>query len=517
LTPADPEKVPPLLLPGDPIHDPNVQPAQLTLPGGAPGDVSPPARQPVADPPAPVVRIQVRVPADSPPGDDIKYLITVQNVSPADAHAVTVRNPLPAGVEGAVKAEPPWDPKLSKDPQKQLVWSFGTLKAGQSHKIELTLKPKQGVTEVKNLAYVQFEHGEQVTTRISGPALKVAKTAPKQTVRDDPFVVRVLVENTGKVPAENVRVVENVDRTAEVEAVTTGASRAKSGENQWEWQIGTLMPGQRKVIEYRVTPRQAADALTTTNVSAGKSVQEQARTTTRVLVPGLTVKLTGPTKVDPGEAAEYEIVVRNTGTLPSTNVRVSGAVPADCKVTRKTEGGQVYRDQVVWTVPRLEAGEAHSFRLWLKASTTGLRTVAASATDARKTRSAHEQRTLFQGAAALLWETVPDPVELAVGRQGTFTVRVKNNGGEAARNVRVEVELPDAVTLVQTTPQVRPDGKKVVFGAEAVEPYGEKVYTITYRAERGAQAWFRVKMTADALGDRPMTTEKAVEITGGAR
>jgi uncharacterized repeat protein (TIGR01451 family) len=196
---------------------------------------------------------------------------------------------------------------------------------------------------------------------------------------------------------------------------------------------------------------------------------------------------------------------------------VSGTVPADCKVTRKTDGGQVYRDQIAWAVPRLEPGEAHSFRFWLKANTTGLRTVVASATDARKVRSGDEQRTLFEGAAALVWETVPDPVAIAVGRQGTFTVRVRNNGGEAARNVRVEVELPEAVTLVQTTPQVRPSGGKVTFGAEAVEAYGERVYTITYKANQSAQAWFRVKLTADALGDRPMTTEKAVEIVGGVR
>ena len=41
------------------------------------------------------------------------------------------------------------------------------------------------------------------------------------------------------------------------------------------------------------------------------------------------------------------------------------------------------------------------------------------------------------------------------------------------------------------------------------------MYTITYEAQQSAQAWFQVKMTADALGDRPMQTEKAVEITGG--
>lgn len=508
--PAGTDRLPPLV-----VDDPNVEPVQFTRPAGpVPTPTTPtvPAR-PVADPPAPLVRIQVRVAADSPPGDDVRYQITVTNTSQSDAHSVTVRNPIPEGVAGVVKSDPQPDEK-SSTPQ-QLVWQFGTLKPGQSKSIELTLKPRPDAKEVKNLAYVRFEHGEQVVTRINKPALKVTKTAPKQAVRDEPFLVRVLVENTGKVPAENVRIVENLDRTAEFEAITPGAKRTKPDANQWQWEFAKLMPGERKVLEYRATPKQAVDAVTVTHAEA-KNVLEKAEARTQVLVPGLSAKLSGPAGVvAPGEAAKYEIAVRNTGTMPSTNVRVSGTIPADCKPTMKTEGGQVYRDQIVWTIPRLEPGEGVTFRYALRANTTGRRVVVASASDARKVRSTDEGTTLFQGTAALVWETVPDPAALQVGRRGTFTVRIKNNGGEAARNVRVDVELPDAVGLVQASPSVVPAGRTIAFPPETIEPYSEKVYTVTFEARQSAQAWFKVKMTGDPLGDRPMTTEKAIEITGG--
>lgn len=528
-TPAGSEPLPKLEVPGT-NEDPEVQPAQFrqpgrTPPGSAPrpapgsGSTGTPVARPVADPPAPVVRIQVRVPADTPPGDDIKYVITVANVSQADAHQVTVRNPIPEGVAAVSKAEPKPDEKQTT-PQ-QVVWTFGTLKAGQSKAIELSLKPKPDAKEVKNLAYVRFEHGEVVTTRVARPAVKIAKVAPKQTVRDEPIIVRVTVENTGKVPASKVRVVENVDRTAEFEAITTGAQQTKTktgeAESQWEWDAGTLMPGQKKTFEYRIVPRQAGDALTTTNVSADKGVLEKAEARTKVLVPGLSMKLEGPKEhvIKAGEVAKYEITVRNTGTLPSTNIRVSGNLPADCRLTMKTEGGHVYRDSIVWTIPRLEPGEAQTFRFSLRANTSGSREVVASVIDARKVRDSREVRTLFEGAAALLWEVVPDPVGLSVGRRGTFTVRVKNNGGEAAGNVRVEVELPDAVRFEQATPSVRATGNRIVFPKETIAAKGETAYTITYEAVKSDQAWFKAIMTADALGDRPMQTEKAVEITGG--
>lgn len=512
------EKPPPLTF-DEPDPEVQVLPAQFTFPGGlgqpnAPGQPGGSPARTVPDPPYPVVRIQVRVPADSPPGDDIKYLVTVQNVSAADAHAVTVRNPIPKTAT-FVKAEPEADKAQST--AEQLVWAFGTLPAGKAKTIELTLKPRPDAGEVKNLAYVKYEHGQAVTTRINKPAVKVSKAAPKQTVRDEAYSVRVLVENTGKVPAENVKVVENVPTSAEVELVTRGGVRSKQSDGQqYVWEIARLMPGERKVIEYRLTAREAKDVSTLTNLSAAKNINETAAARTLVLVPGLAVKLTGPTTpVAPGEAAKYEIVVRNPGTLPCANVRVTGTLPADCKPTKKTEGGQLYRDAIVWAVPRLEPGEAQAFRFEMKATTTGRRVVVASAVDARNQRAAEELDTVFQGTAALVWETDPKPAAVAVGRQGTFTVRVRNNGGEAARNVKVEVDIPDAVTVVQTTPTTPVAGNKLAFAADEVPAYGEKLYTITYEAKQAAQAWFKLKMTADCLGTIPLTTEKAVSITGG--
>ena len=498
------------------IEDPSVEPAQFTQPAMLPAATPAAPQRVVSDPPPPVVRIQVRVPADAPPGDDLKYTIIVQNSSQADAHQVAVRNPIPEGALQVTKADPQPDAKNSNE--KQIVWRFGTLKPGEKKTIELHLKPKPDAKEIKNLAYVQFEHGEAVTTKINRPSVKVTKTAPKETVRGEPFTVRIVVENNGKVAAEKVRVVENAERSAEVEAVTVGASRTKPEENQWEWQIGTLMPGQRKIIEYRITPRVAADSFTTTNVSADKGILEKAEARTLVHTPGLSVKLTGPTGVvNAGDSARYEITVRNVGSLPSTNVQVSGTLPADTKPTMKTEGGQVFRDSVVWNIPKLEPGEAKSFRYGIKANTTGRRVVVASATDARKVRAADELATLFQGIAALSWETEPEPVALAVGRQGTFTVRVKNNGGEEARNVRVEVELPAEVAVKQSTPDVRPTGARMIWGPSTIPAYGEATYTITYEAKQSAQAWFKAKLTSDSLGDRPLSTEKAVSITGSVK
>ena len=511
--PKEPESLPKLDLP-QPIQDENVEPAGQKQPAKTPArPVAGTSRADVPDPPHPVVTIRVRVPADMLPGDDIKYIITVQNTSTADAHGVTVRNPLAAEVESVVKADPPEDKTQST--AKQLIWAFGTLKGGATKTIELILRHKPNVTEMKNLAYVKFEHGESVTTKIAKPTIKVSKTAPKQTVRDETYKVSLQVENTGKVPAEGVRVIENLPASAEVESITAGGKKLAQPEGQqWMWEIAKLQPGEKKVIEYRVTAREAKDVFTLTSVSGQRLVADKpAEARTQVLVPGLEVKLTGPTGVvNAGESAKYEITVRNTGTLPSTSVKVTGALPADCKPTMKTDGGQIFRDSIVWQVPRLEPGEAQAFRFAIKASTTGRRVVVASATDARGMKAGQELATVFAGTAALVWETRFDPQTIQVGKQGVFTVKVKNQGGEAARNVQLRIDVPDAVTVVQVTPKTQINGAAIVFGTESIPAYGEQIYTLTFQGAKADSAWFKVRLVADCLGDRPMQTEKLVEV-----
>lgn len=501
----------------DPIYDENVEPAQFLQRNprvdtpGSPGAV--------ADPPSPVVRIRVRVPADAAPGDPLKYLLTVRNESRADAHQVTVRNPLKPDAAEFVRADPPPDPKQST--AQQLVWSFGTLKPGEEKRIELVLKPKGEPTEVRNLAYVRFEHGEAVTTRISRPGVKVTKLAPKEAVKDEPFAVRVVVENTGRVPAEGVTVVETADRAAKVESVTPGGHPTKSADKtQYQWDLGTLPPGGRRVVEYRLTTGAKGDALTTTAVTtADPKVREQAEATTRVLVPGLSLKLTGPgpaAPVGPGEAAEYEITVRNTGTLPAANIRVTATYPAECRLTKKTEGGQIARDGVGWVVPRLDPGEARAFGFSLKSGTSHHRKVTAAVTDARRQTDTKSVVTVFQGTAAVGWgKTEVEPVALAVGRQGTVTVRVRNSGGEAARNVRLTVELPPEVSCVQASDKLRP-AARLEFPARTIAAGGEEDWLITYRAEKAVDAaYFTLRLAADALGEQPLETTKSVAITGG--
>jgi uncharacterized repeat protein (TIGR01451 family) len=500
--------------PEEPKVDPAVTPAQFTQPIGVVPQPAAVAAGAVSDPPTPVVRVQVRVPANVAPGKDLTYKIVVANTSQADAYRVTVRNPVPATAQ-FVRAEPKPDRTDAQPGQavREAMWTLGTLRAGERREIELVLKPTAEAKEVRNQAFVHFEHGQAVITQINKAKLSVAKVAPKQAAQTDPIPVRVVVENKGRVPVAGVELVEDVSKGFEFAADAEGEKGTSA--QQRIWRLGTLRPGERKVIEYRLTAKEAAELLAQSVVkSPDIHDAERAESTTRVLTAGLTLDLTGPQTVGGGEPALYEIVARNTGTLPLTNVRVSGSVPGDCTLTKMTNGGQRYRDQVAWVVPQLKPGEAQSFRLGLKANTTGQRTVRAAARDARGLEKARELRTSFQGTSLLQWHAELDP-QVSAGQQRVLTVRVENRGGEAAKNVRLRVMLPSQVTLVQASPRQRASDSLVEFDAVSVPANGEETFTITYRAERAGQAYFTLRLSADSLGEQPLTKEQAVEITGG--
>src|SRR6266404_2627120 len=143
-----------------------------------------------ADPPAPVVVLRVRVPASAAAGQELEYRICVENCSPAAAHHVLVRNPLPAGAH-FVRANP--EPSVR---EPELLWRLGTLEAGAKREIVLVLAPT-GSGDVKNCARVQFEHGECVTTKVARPSLSMHKQGPTQAVLSDTLNYRLTLTNTG--------------------------------------------------------------------------------------------------------------------------------------------------------------------------------------------------------------------------------------------------------------------------------------------------------------------------------
>lgn len=138
---------------------------------------------PPVDPPSPLVKIRVRVAECSPAGQEIAYHITVENCSPAPAHHVIVRNPVPANCRFVRSSPEP----TNKD--GELAWDYGTMFPGDCRTIRLVLAPTD-TADVKNCARVQFEHGQCVVTRIArGSPMVVEPPKDKEPAKESPKIV----------------------------------------------------------------------------------------------------------------------------------------------------------------------------------------------------------------------------------------------------------------------------------------------------------------------------------------
>lgn len=464
----------------------------------------------------PVVSLDVIVPQNSAANAVIPCKIVVKNNSNADAYSVKIRVPFNRlGASTLDNPKPTMAVPLSPQ-SRNAIWNYPTLRAGESKTITFDLKPDATIVnngELALKAFVNFEHGVEVLTKLGTPKLQIDKSAPKDAATGESIPVSIQIRNNGTVPLHDLKITESISAGFSFADGTTG-EEVTANPLQRTWKMSTIQAGETKTVGYRVTAKQAGELLAMTSLDCKESVQLTKDSRTKVMTAGLSVKLSGTREVSPGEAATYTIKVRNTGDLAMKNVRVAGSVPDGCRATKMTNGGRMGRDQIEWVLPELKPGTDYDVRFALVGDTAGKRTISAVAYDSRGRDYATSHETMFAASADLHWETFAEPGTIAVGRAGTFTVRVKNTGGDAARNVVVKMELPAEVRKTTTKPKdVKEGGREIVFKSETIPPGATRDYVVEFKAEQAGRAYFNIKLEADTLGDKPMVADKMIVVT----
>jgi uncharacterized repeat protein (TIGR01451 family) len=478
------------------------------MPGLPPGAYAPgsPALPPVVpgvpgEPPVPVVAIRVQVAAETQAGQDIEYRLHVVNQSRAAAHHVTVRNPVPNNAR-FVRAEPA--PGVT---EPELVWRLGTLQAGQAREIVLALRPTGG--DVSSCARVSFEHGQCVTTRIARPALSVRKSAPAQVVLYDPVTFRIEVVNTGPAPLGDVVVTDILPRELRYETSTPAPDRREL----LTWTLGTLAPGERKVIEYRAITLQEGTFSNRAVVTGAGGLREEAVSRVTVGRARLSLSMVGPDRRYANLPAVYELTVSNPGTAPASNVTVSNPLPANTRFLNASDGGMLVEGEVRWSLGTLAAGAKRTVKLQLAAQAAGEATNRATARADRELSAQAEARTVFQGVAGLSAQ-LRDRDPLEVGQEGEYELVVRNTGTGDATELKVTATVPAQLQVTDTQGPGKATAQEGRVSYEAVTlKAGEEVrYRIYARALKAGDVRFRVDVEAKELTAGPLREEESTTI-----
>jgi uncharacterized repeat protein (TIGR01451 family) len=294
--------------------------------------------------------------------DMLTYKLEVTNSGATPLADVVLTDTLPEGLEHSSGKNP-------------LTWQVGALEPGRSRVIEYQAVAK-GKGRLCNRALATAagglrEEAESCTT-VGEPKLALSKTGPTRRYINLAAAYQITVSNPGTAPANNVTITDPVPAGATFVSASAGGRLV--GE-QVQWTVGTLAAGASRTVDVVLRARGQGRVCNRASATADRQLTAQAEACTDFLgVSALLVELIDTEDpVEVGSETSYIITVRNQGTAPVTNVKISATVPEQMAVTRAVGPADNRKQgkQLLYEPLTLAAGGEVKYRIYVKALRAG--------------------------------------------------------------------------------------------------------------------------------------------------
>jgi uncharacterized repeat protein (TIGR01451 family) len=423
-------------------------------------------------------------------GQEAAFTTNVQNTGRVESKSMTVSSDVPDGLQ-YLRSQPP---AIVNGPH--LIWTMGTLPAGQTHSIQTVYRAvREGTLRV--CATVVTEEGLKdqkcADLQVTKPALKVTLSAPPTSGVSVPIIYQITVTNTGNGPADDVLLKAEYDKTLEHE------SKAASVTNK----MGTLGPQQSKAVTLVLTPRQVGQFKTQVTATGAGGLIDQAEHTVVVQQPKLTLDMDGTRKSFKDRPAEFTLKVANGGDTPLPNVVVRATLPGELAFKSADQGGQLSGNAVVWNLGPMPARDQRVLKLSTVCQLLAAAVVVqAEATTEGGIRADAKSTLEIAGIPALKLEEIDigDPVE--VGKRLTYKVTVTNTGSLPDKQVAIKASIPNEFKVISAKGASKETvaGQIVTFAPlDGPEPGKAFEYTIEVEGLKAGDVRFQVELTAQSL------------------
>ena len=343
----------------------------------------------------------------------------------------------------------------------------------------------------------------------SSPGLHVQAVGPETVPVDGTVAYRVQVFNSGDVVARDVKL--SFTPPAGVAFLNANPAGGAFGQMQ-QWRLGDLQPGTATTVEVNCRATMAADIRARFRAESAEKLVSDANVTTRVFATALSVKSTGPAKVDVGKEAQFKVEVTNTGRTPLTNVTITdnfdpglthtaGETSPIVKVLETIAPSETKRFAVTFRVDqpgklchRLDvvADGGHS------AATTGCVEGVAAAVVAPKV-------SLLLSAAS----------RLEVGKKDVANVEIQNGSSAPLTNLRLTVSYSPSLGALTATDGPTEDASGLNWLIPRLLPGERVIKRIEFQgATADPKAFVRARLTSDQAAVQ--TSEKTVAVVAAA-
>ena len=378
---------------------------------------------------APSLTIEKVSPREIQVNQSADFEIKVRNVGRVVANDVIVVDRVPSGTEFIGASPEPTKLERSGDVQ----WTIGTIEPGQEKRIRFQLRPtKSG--EIGSVAYVLFATQASMRTVVTKPVLDIVHSARPRVLIGDNVVFDITVENKGDGPAKDVIIQEEVPDQLEYQ----------EGFPQLEYEVGTLMPGQKRKLQLALRAGKVGAFRNVVFVSGKGGLEAKHEIDVEVIAPKIHVTSDGPNRRFLQRKATHQFSIENRGTAEANNVNLMARLPSGLRYVNSDNRGRYDSNShaVYWKMPSLKEGVAGTVELTTVPVEVGQQDIKFEATADLGLKADTIQKMTVEHLVDVHFEIddVVDPIE--VGTDTSYRLRIVNQGHQSRQQCAAASRVP---------------------------------------------------------------------------
>lgn len=443
---------------------------------------------------SPMLSIQTHGPRRITVGKEAPYEVVIQNSGSVAANDLVVTIDLPGWAEvlSAEASVGSTQVPTNSEQTGQFLWRIGRLEPRAREKLILRIVPRESRPFELGVRWSFTPQRSQAEIEVQEPKLGLQLEGPRDVIHGQRQVYKLIMTNTGNGPAENVV----------VSLLSKGAGEQVSASHK----LGTLAPGEKKVLEVELIPRSPGQLILEAHLQGDGNAQASLSETITVRKPELRLSLTGPTEHFVGVPAIYRLQVSNPGNAPAKNVQLLLQLPEALEQILLSPEGRlsIDRRKAEWHFPQIAPGASKEISVKCQYRAAGLSRISAKATADADLAATDSLSTQVEAVADLTLSVIDPPGPVPVGEEAVYELRIHNRGTKTATQVEVVAYFSYGIEPVAAEGALNRIGPgQVVFSPiAAIAPGQTHVLKVKAKAERAGNHIFRAEVYCRSAGVR---------------